>query len=82
MFDRRQFFIGALAAGAALSGKQAAHAQAAMSRITAYGFSFEGLNGDRIRLAASLASSRSEIPISPMRQEPGKPLCQSAPAWR
>ena len=51
MIDRRQFFIGALAAGASLSGAQAAHAQAAMSRITAYGFSFEGLNGDRIRLA-------------------------------
>lgn len=51
MIDRRQLFIGALAAGATLSGERAAHAQAAMSRITAYGFSFEGLNGDRIRLA-------------------------------
>ena len=51
MIDRRQILIAALAAGASPFAARAAHAQAAMSRITAYGFSFEGLNGERIRLA-------------------------------
>lgn len=51
MIDRRQFLIAALAAGASPFAAQAARAQSTMSRITAYGFSFEGLNGDRIRLA-------------------------------
>ena len=51
MFDRRQILSATLAAGASPFAAQAAWAQAAMSRITAYGFSFEGLNGDRIRVA-------------------------------
>ncbi|MCX7308628.1 MAG: glutathione peroxidase [Afipia sp.] len=50
MIDRRQFLAAALAASASPVAAQRALAQAAMSRITAYGFSFEGLNGDRIRL--------------------------------
>ena len=50
MIDRRQILIAVLAAGTSPFAANAAWAQAAMSRITAYGFSFEGLNGDRIRL--------------------------------
>ena len=51
MINRRQILIAALAAGASSFAARNVHAQAAMSRITAYGFSFEGLNGERIRLA-------------------------------
>ncbi|MBI3700683.1 MAG: glutathione peroxidase [Afipia sp.] len=51
MIGRRQLLTAIAAAGASSLIARKAFAQAAMSRITAYGFSFEGLNGDRIRLA-------------------------------
>ncbi|MEW6767531.1 MAG: glutathione peroxidase [Pseudomonadota bacterium] len=51
MIDRRRFLATSLATGAIGFNAHAAFAQAAMSKMTAYGFSFEGLNGDRIRLA-------------------------------
>jgi len=51
MIDRRRV-ITAIAAGAALPfAARSAFAQGAMSRITAYGFSFQGLKGGDIRLA-------------------------------
>jgi len=51
MIDRRNV-ITAIAAGAALPlTAQSVFAQAAMSRITAYGFSFQNLKGGDIRLA-------------------------------
>lgn len=51
MIDRRHV-ITTIAAGAAFPfATQSAFAQAAMSRMTAYGFSFPGLKGGDIRLA-------------------------------
>jgi glutathione peroxidase len=50
MIDRRHFVTIGLAATAAAAARSA-RAQAEMSRITAYGFSFVGLNGGDIRLA-------------------------------
>lgn len=51
VIDRRRV-ITAIAAGAALPlSNQPIFAQAAMSRMTAYGFSFSGLKGGDIRLA-------------------------------
>ena len=51
MIDRRTM-MAMMAASAALPfAAQSARAQAAMSRITAYGFSFQGLKGGDIRLA-------------------------------
>jgi glutathione peroxidase len=51
MIDRRHL-ITAIAAGAALPFvSRSVFAQAAMSRMTAYGFSFQGLKGGDIRLA-------------------------------
>lgn len=50
MIDRRTMIAAALAAAGAASGGRA-FAQAAMSRITAYAFSFPGLAGGDIRLA-------------------------------
>lgn len=51
MMDRRNLLT-AIAAGATLPFvKQPVFAQAAMSRMTAYGFSFQGLKGGDIRLA-------------------------------
>lgn len=51
MIDRRRLMT-AIAAGAALPfAARSARAQAAMSRMTAYGFSFQGLKGGDIRLA-------------------------------
>lgn len=51
MIDRRRLMV-AIAAGAALPfGARSAGAQAAMSRMTAYSFSFQGLKGGDIRLA-------------------------------
>jgi glutathione peroxidase len=49
MIDRRTALKAALGASAALAG--IASAQAAMSQITAYAFSFPALAGDEIRLA-------------------------------
>ena len=51
MIGRRQFLVASLAAAAAPLGTRAASAQSNMSRITAYAFSFDGLNGEHIRLA-------------------------------
>ena len=51
MIDRRHLMT-TIAAGAAFSfAAKCAFAQAAMSRMTAYGFSFPGLKGGDIRLA-------------------------------
>ena len=52
MIDRRQMMatLAAVAAGAPLVANRA-QAQVAMSRITAYGFSFPGLKGGDIRLS-------------------------------
>ena len=51
MIDRRRV-ITAIAAGAALPlTARSVFAEAAMSRMTAYGFSFQGLKGGDIRLA-------------------------------
>lgn len=52
MINRRQM-IGTMvsAAAAGLGVTNSVHAQPAMSRVTAYGFSFQGLKGGDIRLA-------------------------------
>ena len=51
MFDRRTILAAALAAVAATAVTGSALAQAAVSRITAYAFSFPALAGGDIRLA-------------------------------
>jgi glutathione peroxidase len=51
MIDRRSLITAALAAIAAPASGATVLAQAAMSRITAYGFSFPALDGGDIRLA-------------------------------
>jgi glutathione peroxidase len=54
MIDRRTILLGALGTTAALANPAAtrpAQAEAAMSQITAYAFSFPALSGDDIRLA-------------------------------
>ena len=51
MIDRRTILIAALAVAAGPLATRAARAQAAMSRITAYAFSFRGLDGGDISLA-------------------------------
>ncbi len=51
MIDRRTFFTAALAAVAIPVSTRAVLAQAGMSRVTAYAFSFPALVGDDIRLA-------------------------------
>src|SRR4051794_32921788 len=51
MIDRRTIVSGVLAAIAAPTLPKAARSQTAMSRITAYGFSFPALDGDTIKLA-------------------------------
>jgi glutathione peroxidase len=51
MIDRRTIMTAALAAIAAPACTGSAFAQTAMSRITAYGFSFPALDGGDIRLA-------------------------------
>ena len=51
MIDRRIIITAALAAIAGAASTRTALAQAAMSRITAYAFSFPALAGGDIRLA-------------------------------
>jgi glutathione peroxidase len=51
MIDRRTVFMAALAAAAGSASTPRALAQAPISRITAYAFSFPALAGDDIRLA-------------------------------
>ena len=51
MIDRRAIIAAALAAIASSASTRTARAQAAMSRITAYAFSFPALAGGDIRLA-------------------------------
>ena len=51
MIDRRTILTAALAVGVGPLATRAARAQAAMSRITAYAFSFPALDGGDIRLA-------------------------------
>jgi glutathione peroxidase len=51
MIDRRTMMMAALAAAPGMIGSRRALAQAGMSRITAYAFSFPGLAGGDIRLA-------------------------------
>jgi glutathione peroxidase len=51
MIDRRSVMSAALAAIAAVASNRQSLAQTGMSRITAYGFSFPGLDGGDIRLA-------------------------------
>ena len=51
MVDRRTIITAAMAAIASPVATRAALAQAAMSRITAYAFSFPSLDGGDIRLA-------------------------------
>jgi glutathione peroxidase len=51
MIDRRAMITAALAAVASLASTRTALAQAAMSRITAYAFSFPALAGGDIKLA-------------------------------
>jgi glutathione peroxidase len=51
MIDRRQIMIAALAGMAAAAAPRTALAETAMSRITAYGFSFPALGDGEIRLA-------------------------------
>jgi len=51
MMNRRTMMIAALGAIAGAAAPRNAAAQAAMSRITAYAFSFPGLEGGDIRLA-------------------------------
>ena len=51
MIDRRTLMTAALTAFAGVASTRIAQAQAGMSRITAYAFSFGGLAGGNIRLA-------------------------------
>ena len=51
MFDRRTMIAGLLTALAAPAATRSARAQGAISRITAYAFSFPALSGDDISLA-------------------------------
>jgi glutathione peroxidase len=51
MIDRRAILMAAMAAAAAPASTQTALAQAAMSRVKAYAFSFPALSGPDIRLA-------------------------------
>jgi len=51
MFDRRTVIASALAAVAVPASMRAVLAEPAMSRITAYAFTFSGLTGDDIRLS-------------------------------
>ena len=51
MMDRRSLMTAALAAIAAVTSNRQSLAQAGMSRITAYAFSFPGLAGGDIRLS-------------------------------
>lgn len=51
MINRRTTMMAALAAVASLGSKASARAEGAMSRITAYAFSFPALSGGDIRLA-------------------------------
>jgi glutathione peroxidase len=51
MIDRRTIVVGALATIAAPGAIRLAQAEGAVSRITAYAFSFPALSGDDIRLA-------------------------------
>lgn len=51
MIDRRTFIGAALAVAGKFSATQVAHAQANVSKISAYAFSFPGLSGADIRLA-------------------------------
>jgi glutathione peroxidase len=51
MIDRRTMMMAALAAAPGMIASRGALAQAGMSRITAYAFSFPGLAGGDIRLA-------------------------------
>jgi len=51
MIDRRTLMTAALAAAAGITTSQETLAQAGMSRITAYAFSFPGLSGGDIKLA-------------------------------
>jgi glutathione peroxidase len=51
MIDRRVILTGVLAGIAGSVSPRMVHAQAAMSRITAYAFSFPALSGSDIRLA-------------------------------
>lgn len=51
MIDRRTFIAAALVAAAEPSGPRTARAQANMSKISAYAFSFPALSGADIRLA-------------------------------
>jgi glutathione peroxidase len=51
MIDRRALLTATLATVAGLASTRGALAQAAISRITAYAFSFPALTGDDIRLA-------------------------------
>ncbi len=51
MIDRRQILTAALGAASMPLALSKVNAQPAMSRVTAYAFSFDALNGERIRLA-------------------------------
>ena len=51
MFDRRTMIAGLLTAMAGSAATRSARAQGAISRITAYAFSFPALSGDDISLA-------------------------------
>lgn len=51
MIDRRTMIAGTLITMAAQATMRKARAEAAISRITAYAFSFQALSGDDIRLA-------------------------------
>jgi len=51
MFDRRTMIAGLLTAMAGSAATRSARAQGAVSRITAYAFSFPALSGDDISLA-------------------------------
>jgi len=51
MMDRRSLMTAALATIAAVTSNRQSLAQAGMSRITAYAFSFQGLAGGDIRLS-------------------------------
>ncbi len=51
MINRRQMIATMVSVAAGSAAANPLHAQPAMSRITAYGFSFQGLKGGDIRLA-------------------------------
>ncbi len=72
MIDRRTLFTVALAAVATPVSTRAVLAQAGMSRVTAYAFSFPALVGNDIRLADYASHPLRAAPIWSYLSDRGK----------